>query len=94
MSWKAVPTQTNLVDLSPQHGEKERVVRVNLRSSFLSVHMSFSWMFFTHDCFRDCTLDLQIYLAIRIEATWRLFYVFCFTLSPYGSGVDQGLTLC
>ena len=50
--------------------------------------------FFTHDCFRGDTLICKICLAIRIEATWRLFYVFCFSFSHYESGVDQGLTLC
>ena len=51
MSWKAIPTQTNLVDLSPEHGEK----KMRCPSEFKG-HQLFGAIskFFTHVCFLSC----------------------------------------
>ena len=48
-SWKAIPTQTNLVDRSPQHGEKKRM---RCPSEFKGHQMFIAISkFFTHVCF-------------------------------------------
>ena len=89
-SWKAIPTQTNLVDRSPQHGEKECVVRVNPRVISCSLWVwSFSRMsvFSKAQSFDGFNGDTEV--AIR-----RLFYVCCFTFFSRRSGVDQGHSLC
>ena len=89
-SWKAIPTQTNLVDRSPQHGEKECVVRVNSRVIRCSLWVwSFSHMsvFSKAQSFDDFIGDMEV-------AIWRLFYVCCFPFFSRRSGVDQGHSLC
>ena len=50
-SWKAIPTQTNLIDLSPEHGEK----KMRCPSEFKG-HQLFgaTSKFFTHVCFLSC----------------------------------------
>ena len=96
MSWKAIPTQNNLVDRSPQHGEKRMRCPSEFEgSSFHPVYMSAVKRFLSHMtvCVVTCCFAVLFGDAIRSDVAF--IFVFCLLLVfPHGSGVDQGITLC
>ena len=72
----------NLVDRSPQHGEKRMRCPSEFEgSSFHPLYMSSvkQTFFVTHDCLRGYMLFCMIHLAMRYEATRRLFLFFVYT---------------
>ena len=84
----------NLVDRSPQHGEKRMRCPSEFEGHVSSVHMSFIWIFYTWLFSWRRVVLRDWFFAIQDETTWRSFSVFCFLFSHCEGGVDQGPTLC
>ena len=96
MSWKAIPTQNNLVDRSPQHGEKRMRCPSEFEgSSFHPVHMSSMKRFLSH--MTVCVVACRFARFIWRCDPKRRGVCFCFLVAPfypYDGGVDQGIALC
>ena len=68
----------NLVDCSPTAWWKKDALSEWIRGFFFSssAHVIHETFFVTHDCLRGCMSICKIHLAMRSEATWRLFLFF------------------